>query len=79
MPKVGKLEFDYTEEGQEAAEQYAKATNQEIENSPGMEGRYPSSNAMERNQSIMGYGEENTKSGFEKFKTATPHMKTKKY
>ena len=39
MPTVGKgdkaAEFPYTEEGMEAAEDYAQQTNQEIDYSPG--------------------------------------------
>ena len=53
MPKVGKKEFPYTEAGVEAAEQYAEGTNQKIDTSR----NYPSSNAMDRKETIMGYGD----------------------
>ena len=67
MPKVGELEFKYDKEGMEAAKQYSKSTNQEIEdggekaylvanNKMSGEGNYPESDARNRKKMTMGYG-----------------------
>ena len=57
MPKVGDKEFSYTPEGIEEARQEAIQTGQPIEDAKEYQFGGTVSNAMNRNETILGYGD----------------------